>query len=179
MSATAPVAPPASESSNSNLVSLLIAVVLGTLLSVVVILGIVYVLLHSGRLKIPSIAAGKPLNASQATHTITLEPLLINLSDNGGDAYLRIGLTLLVYESAEKQETKTTRESDTKRDAGKDGAAAIRDTAIHVLGRQTASELLRVEGKERLKQELKAALAEHNPEIQVSDIYFTEFLVQR
>ena len=60
-----------------------------------------------------------------------------------------------------------------------DTAAAVRDTALTVLGRQTSDGLLSVDGKERLKAELKAAMAEHNAELKVTDLFFTEFLVQR
>ena len=62
---------------------------------------------------------------------------------------------------------------------GPDGVvAAVRDTTLTVLGRQSADDLLAVNGKEHLKVELKAALAKHNPELKVADVYFTDFLVQ-
>jgi flagellar FliL protein len=48
-----------------------------------------------------------------------------------------------------------------------------------VLGRQTSEGLLSVDGKERLKAELNAAMAEHNADLKVTDMFFTEFLVQR
>lgn len=179
MTATTPVAQPVPESNKTSVVSLLIAVVLGTLLSVAVILGIIYFLLHSGRLQIPSSTAAKPLDVSEATHTLTLEPLLINLADTGGSAYLRVGITLSVCNTAEKTGSKTTREGNSEQGVEKDNVAAIRDIAIHELGLQSASELLQPEGKEQLKKQLKAALAEHNPKIKVAEIYFTEFLVQR
>jgi flagellar FliL protein len=55
----------------------------------------------------------------------------------------------------------------------------VRDTVLMVVGHQTAEGLLALDGKERLKAELKTALAEHNPELKVVDIHFTDFLVQR
>jgi flagellar protein FliL len=38
---------------------------------------------------------------------------------------------------------------------------------------------LAVQGKEQLKTELKAAIAQRNPELKVTEVFFTEFLVQR
>ncbi len=67
-----------------------------------------------------------------------------------------------------------------KRDKGTDDAvAAVRDTVLSVLGRQTADGLLAADGKEHLKAELKTALAEHNSDLKVMDVFFTDFLVQR
>ena len=54
----------------------------------------------------------------------------------------------------------------------------IRDTVLAVLGQQTSGALLEPDGKERLKQELQAALALHNPELKVRNLYFSDFLVQ-
>ena len=68
----------------------------------------------------------------------------------------------------------------TKDDKGtEDAVAAVRDTVLAVLGRQTADGLLAADGKEHLKAELKAALAEHNADLKVKDVFFTDFLVQR
>jgi flagellar FliL protein len=50
---------------------------------------------------------------------------------------------------------------------------------LAVLGRQRSEELLLPDGKERLKRELKLAVAERVPESKVTEIYFTDFLVQR
>ena len=52
-----------------------------------------------------------------------------------------------------------------------DAEAAVRDTALEVLGRQTAEELLAADGKEHLKTELKAAIEKHNPDQKVADIF--------
>jgi flagellar FliL protein len=113
------------------------------------------------------------------THAMVLEPLLVNLADAGGTSYLRIALTLRIAEVADKKGTKATGEKS-KDDKGTDDAvAAVRDTVLTVLGRQTAEELSTPGGKDLLKTELKAALAEHNSDLKVKDIFFTDFLVQR
>jgi flagellar protein FliL len=163
-------------------VPLLIAVALGVVISTLGVGGIVYFLARTGRLPMPSGAVAKtePL-VSTTTHAMVLEPLLVNLADGGGNAYLRVGLTLRVADPVGKGNEKTKDEKggvDSK--SGKDAdAAAVRDTALAVLGRQTSEGLLAGDGKERLKAELKAAIAAHNRELKVTDLFFTEFLVQR
>jgi flagellar FliL protein len=50
---------------------------------------------------------------------------------------------------------------------------------LTVVGQQTADNLLAANGKERLKAALKSALAEHNANLKVTDLFLTDFLVQR
>jgi flagellar FliL protein len=50
---------------------------------------------------------------------------------------------------------------------------------LTVLGKSSTSELLTPEGKEKLKKELLAAIDERLPDLEVVDIFFTEFLVQK
>jgi len=104
-----------------------------------------------------------------------LEPLLVNLADSSGGAYLRAAVTLAVADKGAVKEEK----GDESKAVEKDANASVRDTILTVLGRQTSEGLLGSDGKDRLKNELKIAIAERNPEIRVSDIFFTEFLVQR
>jgi flagellar protein FliL len=161
-------------------VPLLIAVVLGVVIATLGVGGIVYLLARSGRLPIQSGAAAKTEPAvTPTTHAMVLEPLLVNLADNGGNAYLRVGLTLRVADAVSKGNEKVKEEKPGDSKSSKDADAAVRDTALAVLGRQSAEDLLAVDGKERLKAELKAAIAEHNSELKVTDLFFTEFLVQR
>ena len=163
-------------------VTLLISVVLGVTVWSVGLGGIVYYLVRSGRLPMPGGAAAKvePTTLA-ATHAMVLEPLLVNLADGGGNAYLRLGLTLRVADSVDKSgaKSKDEKNSDSKSGKDADAAAGLRDTALMVLGRQTSEGLLAVDGKARLKAELKAAIAEHNADLKVTDLFFTEFLVQR
>jgi flagellar protein FliL len=168
-----------SEPAKLPVVPLLIAVVLGVVIATLGVGGIVYFLARTGRLPMPSSAKVEPV-VSTTTHAMVLEPLLVNLADGGGNAYLRVGLTLRVADAVANGNEKPKEEKGADSKSGKDpDAAAVRDTALAVLGRQTSEGLLASNGKERLKAELKAAIAEHNRELKVTDLFFTEFLVQR
>ncbi|WP_348269219.1 flagellar basal body-associated FliL family protein [Edaphobacter paludis] len=135
--------------------------------------GVVYYFARSGRLSIRRDAAPTTRIPSEpSTHLLVLDPLLVNLAGEG--AYLRLSVSLQVADTPAKKE------SGTKNDkSGDEAIAAVRDTALTVLGRQTADGLLALDGKEHLKVELKKALAEHNADLKVTKIFFTEFLVQR
>ena len=170
----APVAP------KVPIVPLLVAVVLGVVLATLGVGSVVYYLARTGRLPTQGESSQKtgPV-VSAATHGVALEPMLVNLADAGGSSYLRVSLTLRVSDVADKKSSKAGDEKG-KDDKGADDAmASLRDTVLTVLGRQTADDLLAVNGKEHLKSELKAALAERNADLKVKDVFFTDFLVQR
>jgi flagellar FliL protein len=160
--------------------SLLIAVVAGIVISTLAVGAFVYYLAHAGRLPMQGGAAQKtePLVLA-TTHAMVLEPLLVNLADGGGNSYLRVALTLRVADVADKKSEKVSDEKGKDDKRTDDAMAAVRDTVLTVLGRQTADGLLAVDGKEHLKAELKTALAEHNADLKVKDVFFTDFLVQR
>ena len=164
------------------LVPLVIAVVTAVVVAVAVVGGSLYWLAHSGRLSLPMTgptAAKVETAAPVATHAMVLEPLVVNLADAGGKAYLRVALTLRVVDADDKKEAKTKEEKPKDSKSSGEDEAAVRDTLLTVLGRDTADSLLAVDGKQHAKSELKEALAEHASEIKVTDIFFTEFLVQR
>ena len=162
------------------LVPLLIAVVAGVLVAALGVGGVVYYLVRTGRLPGREGSAHKTEAALPvATHSMVLEPLLVNLADTSGSSYLRVAITLRVADATESKEAKP-REEKPKEDKENSGdVAAVRDTMLTVLGRQTADRLLAVDGKDQLKAELKTALAEHNADLKVMDVFFTDFLVQR
>ncbi len=110
---------------------------------------------------------------------MVLEPILVNLSDAGGSSYLRVALTLRVADVADQKGANAKNEKSKDNKGADDAVPAVRDTVLNVLGRQTAEGLLAVDGKEHLKAELKAALAKHNADLKVVDVFFTDFLVQR
>jgi flagellar FliL protein len=160
--------------------SLLIAVVMGAAIAAIGVGGGVYYLVHTGRLPMQGAATQKTeVVASTSTHAMVLEPLLVNLADPGDNSYLRVALTLRVVDVVGKKVSKTENEKSKDSKVSDDAAAAVRDTVLTVLGRQTTDGLLAVDGKEHLKVQLKTALAEHNADLKVKDVFFTDFLVQR
>jgi flagellar FliL protein len=182
LAGVSPSSPPAPDAIAAKvpIFPLLLAVVTGVVIATGSVGGVVYYLAHTGRLSMQGGATQRADTiAPTLTHAMVLEPLLVNLADAGGSSYLRIALTLRIAEVADKKGTKATGEKS-KDDKGTDDAIAeVRDTVLTVLGRQTAEELSTAGGKEHLKTELKAALAEHNSDLKVKDIFFTDFLVQR
>ncbi|WP_433964241.1 flagellar basal body-associated FliL family protein [Tunturiibacter gelidiferens] len=162
------------------LIPLLIAVVVGVLVATLGVGGAVYYLVRTGRLPGREGSARKAeVGAPTTTHAMVLEPLLVNLADAGGSSYLRVAMTLRVADAAEGKEAKPKEKKPKEDKEASDAVASVRDTMLTVLGRQTADRLLAVDGKEQLKTELKAALAEHNADLKVMDVFFTDFLVQR
>jgi flagellar FliL protein len=135
-------------------------------------------LMRSGKLgssaAAPAAAAMVKKDAVVTTHPKALEPLLINLADEGGHAYLRLSVVL---EEEDDPAAKAKEGKEEKPVAGAD--ASVRDTIFDVLGRQSSSALLAPDGKEILKGQLKAAITARNPELHVMTIYFTDYLVQR
>jgi flagellar protein FliL len=154
---------------------LLLSVVVGAAIAALGIGGVLYYLARSGRLSMQGASMARVESATPAeTHLMALDPLLVNLADEGGTAYLRLSLVLRVTDAAARKDSKT--KIDKSDDAAMD---EIRDTALTVLGRQTSESLLAPDGKERLKTELKRSMAQHNPNLKITDLFFTDFLVQR
>lgn len=110
-------------------------------------------------------ASGK----TPAPSTVHLEDFVVNLADLDGRSYLRVGMDLLVEGEVPKG----------KSDQHSAVVPVIRDSVITVLGVQKAEDLLAVDGKTRLKQDLIKALNDRMPELNVREIYFNDFMVQR
>jgi flagellar FliL protein len=150
------------------------------LIAASVVGGAVYYLVKTGRLPIQEGATHRAVTVGPGTtHAMALEPLLVNLADGGGSSYLRIALTLRVADLSEGKDSRGKEDKPKDDKFTSDAVASVRDTTLTVLGRQTADSLLAVDGKERLKTELKKAFAEHNADLKVTDVFFTDFLVQR
>jgi flagellar FliL protein len=167
----------------------LVPLVLIVLCTVVMVLGAIgggfYWLSKSGRLAMPGAApAAAPVAAKvepPKTKVVMLEPLLVNLSDQGGGGYLRVVIALEVEDPPPARDAKPKEEKPAEK-----GKAAVnedevkeRDVSLAVLGRETSESLLAADGKDRLKQELGQAITAHVPGVKVVDVLFTEFLVQR
>lgn len=163
------------------LIPLVLTVLVAVVAAVGLCAGAAFWLIRSNRL--PGLssaakvdAAAKP--ASPSTHLVPLDPLLVNLADPDGHAYLRVSLTLRVLDQPLIKGEKAA-EAPGKGKPVNEFEAAERDAALSVLGQETSDSLLALSGKERLKQRLLGGFAQNVPEIKVQEILLTEFLVQR
>ncbi len=171
------------------MLSTLLAGLLSSVIAAGAVLGVGYWLLHSGRLVPPAAAAGVTVKggvtASDAaakadlppSKVLPLEPMVVNLSDAGGRAYLRASISLRVAEETGGKAEKAEGKPDPAAAAGK--TAALRDTTLSVLGEQTSDGLLGAGGVVNVKKLLRERYALDNPDVHVLDVYFTDFLVQR
>ena len=166
----------------------LVPLVLVMLCTVLLVLGAVgggiYWLARSGRLPIAGAAPALPAVAKTEpvkTRVVVLEPLLVNLSDQGGGAYLRVVVALEIEDPPPAKDAKPKEEKPAEKGkvAVNEAEVKMRDAALSVLGRETSEGLLAPEGKELLKKQLSLEISEHLPEVKVVDVMFTEFLVQR
>jgi len=154
-----------------------LTVIVGILVGVALLAGGVYLLMRTGKLHSGPLLvfSERTLSPAVATHTISLDPILVNLADPSGHAYLRLGLALGIEDGPE---TAAPANAAQAMNLPREREIPIRDTVLAVLGQQTSSALLAPDGKEHLKQELQAALTLHNPELKVRSLYFSDFLVQ-
>jgi flagellar FliL protein len=156
---------------------LVLTVIVGIIVGVAGLAGGVYLLVRMGKLSTGPLLVFSERNSGPvvATHTLSLDPILVNLADPSGHAYLRLGLALGIEDGPEiAPSAGPARAMNLPRER----EIPIRDTVLAVLGQQTSSALLAPDGKDRLKQDLQAALALHNSELKVRKLYFSDFLVQ-
>ena len=102
-----------------------------------------------------------------AESTLALETFVVNLNSSGQRAYLRVGITLGLAHPLSSHDR-----------AQGAPTALVRDTILSVLSTAQPEQLLQVEGKRQLKEELLKALQERAPQMGIENVYFTEFLVQ-
>lgn len=100
---------------------------------------------------------------------LKFDPFVVNLADPGGTRYLRVGLSLVV-----DGDEATAKELET----GKVKLLRIRSAVLELLSQQISDQVVTAEGKQALKhaieEQAKAVLAP----MEVTDVLFTEFVVQ-
>ena len=100
---------------------------------------------------------------------LAVEPFTVNLQPENGDQYLRVAFTLQVDGTEQAELMKTN-------------MAKVRSRVLLLLSGKKASEINTVEGKQQLAGEILAVVKEpfaaHGDEQEVSDVLFTEFIIQ-
>ena len=114
-------------------------------------------------------AAGPEAEPEQPLHQalIPFDSFVVNLADSGGSRFLRVSLSLVVddEESAEALEDPVTK-------------IRVRSAILELLAQQAAAPLITPEGKAALKQSIAEQSRKAAPKVQVSNVFFSEFIVQ-
>jgi len=113
---------------------------------------------------------GKAKEEPKVTALMHLDPFVVNLADTDSDRFLRVGMDL----GLERELDERTHPAQAAM-----SLARTRDTILTILTACDAQSLMAPAGKLNLKIQLTKALREHDPELGVREVYFTEFLVQR
>jgi flagellar FliL protein len=114
-------------------------------------------------------ASGEPKEEEvheEPAEVIEFQPFVVNLADPGVSRFLRVSLSLVVrsHEAALALEDRVTQ-------------TRVRSSLLDLLSTQTSAALVTPEGKATLKQAILAA-ASKAAEAKVTDVYFSEFIVQ-
>jgi flagellar FliL protein len=107
---------------------------------------------------------------NKANSFLHLEPFTVNLADTQQSAFLRVGIDLGLSE--ELPESKGS-------EKGSAFTPRIRDTILAILASWQSEAVLAQDGRAKPKRDLVRALQERVPELGVTEVYFTDFLVQR
>lgn len=99
---------------------------------------------------------------------VSFEPFLVNLTDTGGNRFLKASIGLVVENEAE---AKHLEESPVV-------MGHLRSAILELLTMQSAPVLVTPEGKEALKQGIRARAGELLHDRKVLDVLFSEFVVQ-
>ena len=115
-------------------------------------------------------AAGEdaaPAPEEHAGVAVPLEPFVVNLADAGGSRFLRVNLSLVVDEehALELEENATVK-------------ARVRSAILELLAQQTADPLITPDGKAALKKAIGESAAHAVEGMHISDVLFSEFVVQ-
>jgi flagellar protein FliL len=100
---------------------------------------------------------------------LKFDPFVVNLADPGGVRYLRVGLSLVI--AGNDAEAKELEE-------GKVKLLRIRSAVLELLSQQLADEVVTTEGKQALKHAIEAQANTVLAPLEVTDVLFTEFVVQ-
>jgi len=103
-----------------------------------------------------------------ATGLAPLEPFVVNLADQNGSRFLRATLSLVVADEGQAKEFHEDEIAHMR----------VRSVILELLAQKQSSELVTPAGKTALKHAIAEAVSHAAHELQVSDVLFSEFLVQ-
>lgn len=100
---------------------------------------------------------------------LKFDPFVVNLADPGGVRYLRVGLSLVI--NGTEEEAKHLEES-------KVPLLRIRSAVLDLLSQQMSEHVVTPEGKQELRHAIEERANAVLKPVEVTDVLFTEFVVQ-
>lgn len=107
----------------------------------------------------------KEEKAAKPKPLIRLDTFIVNLADKDSSRYLRVTLELELMDEVTQAEIE-------KR------MAPVRDAVLGILPTKKAQDIISAEGKKALKEELLEAINKVMTKGKVTNIYYTEFVIQ-
>jgi flagellar protein FliL len=114
----------------------------------------------------PKGKSAKEIQRPKVNGIIALEPFLVNLADTNEIRFIKATFQLGMEEKL-KEESKGTAE-----------IPAIRDSIISLLSAKTAEQILTIQGKEKLREEIRSRINAISHENKVAEVYIVDFVVQ-
>lgn len=112
---------------------------------------------------------GKKKADDPASHgVVSFEPFVVNLADAGGHTFLRLTVRLIMDESDAAEKISKTEVT----------MARARAQILEILTQQTGEKLVTADGKAELKKAIQEAAEKLLEPAEVSDVLFSDFVVQ-
>ena len=133
------------------------------------------VLLGGGGAAYWTLAKGAPPEGDAAKEAetpppaaIEMEPFVVNLADSVASSFLRVNLSLVVEDEAQAKRFDESPVTKMK----------VRSALIELLALQSANTLVTPAGKAALKKAIAEAAGKAVSEVHITDVLFSEFVVQ-
>lgn len=124
---------------------------------------------ESGEVAVKAKSAKGKKGKRQGGAALRFDPFVVNLADAGGTRYLRLGLSLVI--DGDEHEAKELEENRVK-------LLRIRSAVLDLLGQQLADHVVTPEGKRELREAIEEIANDVLAPTEVTDVLFTEFVVQ-
>jgi flagellar FliL protein len=99
---------------------------------------------------------------------LSLEPFIVNLADPEGDRYIKCTMRLVLDRPESAEAVKSDELAITR----------IRDRVLTLLSSKAFAQVATPEGKESLRKEIQTSVTSVLQSVEVSEVYYTEFIVQ-
>lgn len=148
------------------------------MLIIVILIGVLLLIVAGGAAAFFVLSSKKPADAEHASAGeasktpvfVSIEPYVVNLQSENGDQFLQTSLTLQVANESTAEAIKTF-------------MPLVRSRLLITLSSKKASELVTVEGKKKLTEEIIATLnapfTPNGKQQQVNDVFYTSFVIQQ